>query len=339
MTKPGRDDRAGERREVRPGDECATTPPAITSRPARTRGWVSSSSFMPPVRVHARHDLGARAEPLHRAVAQHQHLVDAAQQRRPVRDDDDGHAVGLQDLERAHQRLLAFVVEVGVRLVEHHQARLAVQRARERDALALAGRERLPGFADLGVVALRQAQDELVHVRALRGADHLGGVGLAEARDVLGHRAAEELDVLRQVADVRSEPLARPGRDVGAVQAHHAGSRLPDADDQARERRLARRARTDQRERLAGLERERDAAQDRFFRTLKREDHALDLHRARGHRQLGARLGLRRVLQELVEPPPGSCAPRPGCASRRPASRPARARGRAGWSRRSSRRR
>ena len=164
------------------------------------------------------------------------------------------------------QRLLAFVVEVGIRLVEHHQPRLAVERARERDALPLAGRKRLAGFADLGVVALGQAQDELVHVRALRGAHHFGGVRLAEARDVLRHRAAEELDVLRQVAEVRPQTLARPRRHVGAIEAHHAGSRLPYADDQARERRLARRARPDQAERLARRELEGNAAQDRLCR-------------------------------------------------------------------------
>ena len=56
--------------------------------------------------------------------------------------------------ERRQQRELAFRVEVGVRLVEHHQPRIAVERARERDALALAAGEHRAGFADLGVVAV-----------------------------------------------------------------------------------------------------------------------------------------------------------------------------------------
>ena len=156
------------------------------------------------------------------------------------------------------------------------------------------GRERLPGLADLGVVALGQPQDQLVHVRALRGAHHFGGVRLAEARDVLRHRAAEELHVLRQVAEVRPELLARPGRDVGAVQAHHARSRLPDADDEARQRRLARRARPDQAERLARRELEGNAAQDRRLSPQPEDDALRRSSLPSRRRQLGA--GVRRRI-------------------------------------------
>ena len=52
------------------------------------------------------------------------------------------------------QRLVAFGVEIGIRLVEHDQERIAIERARERDALALPGRQRAAVFADLGVVAV-----------------------------------------------------------------------------------------------------------------------------------------------------------------------------------------
>ena len=114
------------------------------------------------------------------------------------------------------------------------------------------GESASPACADLGVVALGQAQDHLVRVRALRGAHHRGRVGLAEARDVVGDRAAEQLHRLRHVADVGPELRAVPGRDVDAVEAHRAGERLPDADDQARERRLAGGGRADDAERLAG---------------------------------------------------------------------------------------
>ena len=52
-------------------------------------------------------------------------------------------------------------------------------RARDRDALALAAREPHAGVADVGVVALRQPVDELVHVR---GARRLAQLGLGGAR-------------------------------------------------------------------------------------------------------------------------------------------------------------
>ena len=54
------------------------------------------------------------------------------------------------------ERLLAFGIEIGIGLVEHDQERLAVERARERDALPLSGGQRRAALADLGLVAVRQ---------------------------------------------------------------------------------------------------------------------------------------------------------------------------------------
>jgi hypothetical protein len=53
------------------------------------------------------------------------------------------------------------------RLVEQEQRRLAQHRARNGDALALAARERHAALANLRIVALRQALDELGGVRSL----------------------------------------------------------------------------------------------------------------------------------------------------------------------------
>ena len=57
---------------------------------------------------------------------------------------------------------LAFVVERAGRLVEDQDARVGDQRARDRDALALPARQAAAAFADDGVVALGQLQDEVV---------------------------------------------------------------------------------------------------------------------------------------------------------------------------------
>ena len=65
------------------------------------------------------------------------------------------------------QRRFAGAVEVGVRLVEDHQLGVAVQRTRQRDALALPGREQRAVRVDHGVVALGQREDQLVHLRPL----------------------------------------------------------------------------------------------------------------------------------------------------------------------------
>jgi hypothetical protein len=119
-----------------------------------------------------------------------------------------------------------------------------------------------------------------VRVRELRRLDDGGVVDRAEPGDVLGDRAGEQLDVLRQVADVRAELVAVPLGDVGAVEAHRSRLRLPDAEHEPRQRRLARRARADEAEAFAGVERERGALDQRRAAGLVAEDDALDLQLA-----------------------------------------------------------
>ena len=87
------------------------------------------------------------------------------------------------------------------------------------------------------------------------------GLGI-EAADVLRDGAGEQLDVLRQVADMAAEHVGRPLVERGAVEPHLAADRLPDADQRADQRRLAGAARADDAEAVAGLEREGDVLHD-----------------------------------------------------------------------------
>ena len=117
------------------------------------------------------------------------------------------------------------LVEAGARLVEDHQPRRAEHRPGEADALPLAARERRALRPDLGGVALGQAQDHLVHAGELRRLDH-GFVGrVGQARDVVAHGAGEQLDVLRQVADMAAEVGRDPSVHLGAVEADMARGR------------------------------------------------------------------------------------------------------------------
>ena len=170
-------------------------------------------------------------------------------------------------MDRLGQRLLALGVEVGVRLVQHHQERIAIERPGKRNALALPGRQRRAALADLGLVAVRQAQDQLVHAGRLAAAmtSSAGRVRI-EARDVLGDRAGEQLDVLRQVADVLARGLGDPtGR---APRRRGEPCRAP-----AARRRPAARTSDDLPEALgpmtpsacAGLEREADVLHDELL--------------------------------------------------------------------------
>ena len=157
-----------------------------------------------------------------------------------------------QAAQRLRQRDLARAVEVGVRLVEHHQARVAVQRARQRHALALARRQARAVLADRRVVALRQREDHLVRDRRAwprrRPPRNRPWPGARCCRPRCRRTAP------RPAARSRSSaPRSWRGQcaTFGAVQAHRAGGRRPDAGQQARQRGLAGRARPDDRQRLA----------------------------------------------------------------------------------------
>jgi hypothetical protein len=103
---------------------------------------------------------------LQRALFHHGDGVELCHQPGAVADHNDRRAARLQSVQRGLQRGLAFGVEVGIGLVEHHRARLPIWRARQRDALALTARKCDTGVAEHGVVALRQPQDHVVRLRS-----------------------------------------------------------------------------------------------------------------------------------------------------------------------------
>ena len=129
----------------------------------------------------------------------------------------------------------------------------AMQRPRQRDQLALPGRQPAAALADLGLVAVRQPLDELVRAHRPGGGDHLE---LARARaaehDVLAHGPGEQEPLLRHDAE-----LARAGwpgvtsrRSCPSTRTR-AALRVVEARDELRERRLPGAGLADQRERLA----------------------------------------------------------------------------------------
>jgi uncharacterized protein YuzE len=69
----------------------------------------------------------------------------------------------------------------------------------------------------------------------------------------------------RQIADVLAERFRIPLLEGGAVEAYLAAHRRPDADEQPGERRLARGARPNDAEPVAGLERKGDERNDTLF--------------------------------------------------------------------------
>ena len=131
---------------------------------------------------------------------------------------DDGHrgALSLELTQTMQQRAFAAGIEVGIRLVEHHQDRVAVERPGQAEALALATGEDAAGPADLGVVTRGLPQNDVVHARFLGGLDDPRRVQVTEAGDVFTDAAVEQFDILRQIADERPQPFPWPLADIGA---------------------------------------------------------------------------------------------------------------------------
>src|SRR5690606_10701671 len=179
-------------------------------------------------------------------------------------------------IDRGDQGRLAFRIEIRVRLVQNHELRLAEHRSGEADPLPLSAREEHAAVADLRPVSVRQAQDQLVAACPKRGLDDVGIRRVAKPGDVVAHRAAEELDVLRKIADVLPEVVTPPRVYVRAVEPDASGGRLVDAYDQTSERRFPGRGRTDDRQRLARIHVERDAPYGCLGIPGKPEGEALD---------------------------------------------------------------
>ena len=153
----------------------------------------------------------------------------------------------------------------GGRLVENQDRRVANDRARDRDALALTAGQRHAALADHRGVAVRHLDDELVRVGQFGGADRVFDlrVGLAVG-DVLPDRAAEQQRVLQDEADLIAQRLQR---ELADVVCRRSGSG-PTADRRSAGsgstmRRLAGARRPDDRRDLARLDREADVLQDR----------------------------------------------------------------------------
>ena len=89
----------------------------------------------------------------------------------PMGHNDDDAAARPHAHDGAAERLVALRVEIRVRLIEHDQERIAIERPRQRNALGLTGRKRAAAFADLGLIAFGQAHDQIVHARGSGGCD------------------------------------------------------------------------------------------------------------------------------------------------------------------------
>ena len=99
-----------------------------------------------------REDFVPGAEGLLLTIDQQQDFVGDGQDARAVGHDDEGGATTAAAVDQLCQGLIAGFVEAGVGLVEDHEGRLAIDRAGQADALALAAGQGGATLADAGVI-------------------------------------------------------------------------------------------------------------------------------------------------------------------------------------------
>ena len=114
-------------------------------------------------------------------------------------------------------------VEGRERVVEEVDLGLAHEGPGDGQPLALAARHVRAALGDAGVEAARHGGDEVAGLGDLERLPHLlvGGVGLAVA-EVAGHRAGEQVRLLRHEPDAAPQQLGLEVADVDAVDQHRA---------------------------------------------------------------------------------------------------------------------
>src|SRR4051795_2561562 len=195
------------------------------------------------------------------AVLQDDDQVGVADRREPV-GDDEGRAAVQKPPQRALDLSFRADVDGARRLVEDQDLRVREQRPRERDQLTLAERQPGTAFAELRLVAILEALDELVGADGARsGLDVLSRRAGAAERDVLDDRSGEEESLLRDDAELPPQRRLRGVAKIGAVDRDAAVRRVVEAREQLRDRRLPRAGVADESDRRAGRDIQVDSVQ------------------------------------------------------------------------------
>ena len=166
--------------------------------------------------------------------------------------------------EAREDALFGLRVDGGKGIVEDQDARIANDGAGDGAALFLSAGESDAAFADDGVVFVGEGFDVGVEIGDFGGgADLLDAVfGEAEG-DVAADGFAEEIGVLRNVADGAAQIFERPFADGVAVDEELAVGSFPEARDERGERGFAAAGGADDGERGAGGNFQIDVAQGR----------------------------------------------------------------------------
>ena len=230
-------------------------------------------------------------------VFEHDQHVGVAHSREAMRDDNSC-PVAHQRVEGAAHLRLADGVEMRGCFVEDQGRRVLQKGARDRDPLALPARELHATFPDFGVEALRQARDKFRERRLVeRLSDRrLIGIGAGE-RDIGAQRVIEEIGILRHERDAAAQMIEFEFRQIDPVDQDVPLHRIPEAQQQIGERRLAGAGGADDRHCRAGWNIERDSIERRPPRArIKKPDMLEPDRRSAGRRRRAERAVAHRGL-------------------------------------------
>src|SRR5215211_5551768 len=190
-----------------------------------------------------------------------QPYVTVRQRAKPMGDHEGG-APMHQSGHRLHDHGLRLHIHGARWLVEDEDRGVLEECPGERDALALASRETHASLPDLGVVALRQAGDELVGVRRpSRRHDLLKGGVWISVGDVLGNAGREEERLLQDDGELIAHVGYPVVAQVHAIERYPSGGGIIEARQQTYERGLARASRSRDADPRAGEDFEGDVLQ------------------------------------------------------------------------------
>src|SRR5437867_7011351 len=149
-----------------------------------------------------------------------------------------------QRLEAVLNQRFTFAVEARCRLIEDEDSRIGENRARDRDALALAARKPDAPFADDRVVAFFESFDKLVAVGdAADRFDLLTRSVRLRISNVLGDRAVKQKVVLQDHAEMRAVAAEPDIVEIDRVHEETTGQGPVESHDETDQRALARSAR------------------------------------------------------------------------------------------------
>mmetsp|Transcript_69704 Transcript_69704/g.105309 ORF Transcript_69704/g.105309 Transcript_69704/m.105309 type:complete len:213 (+) Transcript_69704:237-875(+) len=162
-----------------------------------------------------------------------------------------------QVVKRRLHHPLALVVQRARRLVQQQDRRVLDHRPRDRDPLLLPPRQLPALLPNVGLVAFREGEDEVVGVGHLGRRDHLlPRRAVLAVCNVVGNRPAEQHRLLPHHPDLLPQPVHVERLQVPPVQLHHPRVRVVEALDQLHRRALPAPARPHQRHRRPGLHRQ-----------------------------------------------------------------------------------